>query len=138
MKRSTRRSSRASLSARRTRSWRRSPRATSRCSTRSVLNNHNVGIHWILVSDKTYEKLSEEQAALLEQTIHEIRPENRTCVDDATEEILDEYRADSNYTVIEQDDIDMDAFIGKAEAYFEGFFTGESLAAYEALRELAD
>ena len=103
-----------------------------------VQNNHNVGIHWILVSDKTYEKLSDEQAALLEETIHEIRPENRTCVDEATEEILDEYRADSNYTVIEQEDIDMDAFISKAESFFEGFFTGESLAAYQALRELAD
>ncbi len=72
------------------------------------------------------------------QTIHEIRPENRVCVDEATEEILDEYRADSKYTVIEQEDIDMDAFIDKAESFFEGFFTGESLAAYQALRELAD
>jgi TRAP-type C4-dicarboxylate transport system substrate-binding protein len=103
-----------------------------------VQNNHNVGIHWILVSDKTYEKLSEEQAALLEATIHEIRPENRECVEEATEEILDGYRADPNYTVIEQEDIDMDAFIDKAESFFEGFFTGESLAAYQALRELAD
>ena len=60
----------------------------------AILNNHNVGIHWILVSDATYEKMSDEQAALLEETIHEIRPENRDCVDEATEEILDEYRAD--------------------------------------------
>ena len=43
----------------------------------AILNNHNVGIHWILVSDKTYEKMSAEQTELLEETIHEIRPENR-------------------------------------------------------------
>jgi TRAP-type C4-dicarboxylate transport system substrate-binding protein len=103
----------------------------------AVLNNHNVGIHWLIVSDKTYEKLSEEQAALLEKTIHEIRPENRTCVEDATEEILDGYRDDSAFNVIETKDIDMDAFISKAESYFQGHFTGESLAYYEAIRKLA-
>lgn len=103
----------------------------------AILNNHNVGIHWIIVSDKTYEKLSDEQAELLEQTIHEIRPENRTCVEEATEEILDEYRADDAFTVIETEDIDMDAFISQAEEYFEGFYTGENLEAYQAIREMA-
>ncbi|NLP85167.1 TRAP transporter substrate-binding protein DctP [Microbacterium sp. CFH 90308] len=103
----------------------------------AVLNNHNVGIHWILVSDKTYEKMSDEQAALLEETIHEIRPENAQCVDEATEEILDEYRANDAFTVIEQEDIDMDAFITKSEEFFGEYFTGESLEAYEAIREMA-
>ncbi|MGI9824913.1 TRAP transporter substrate-binding protein DctP [Agromyces sp. Marseille-Q5079] len=104
----------------------------------AILNDHNVGIHWIIVSDKTYEKLSEEQTALLEETIHEIRPENRDCVEEETEKILDEYRANDAFTVVEQDDIDMDAFRSKAEAYFEGFFTGDNLAAYQAIRETAD
>ncbi|MCP2635506.1 TRAP transporter substrate-binding protein DctP [Microbacterium sp. HD4P20] len=104
----------------------------------AVLNDHNVGIHWILVSDATYEKMSDEQAALLEETIHEIRPENAACVDEATEEILDEYRANDAFTVIEQEDIDMDAFISKSEAFFSEYFTGESLEAYEAIREMAD
>ena len=103
----------------------------------AVLNNHNVGIHWLLVSDKTYDKMSDEQAALLEETIHEIRPENRTCVEEATEEILDEYRSDDAFTVIETEDIDMDAFISKAEAYFEDHYTGENLEAYQAIREMA-
>ncbi len=103
----------------------------------AILNDHNVGIHWILVSDKTYEKMSEEQTALLEETIHEIRPENRDCVDEATEEILDEYRANDAFTVIETEDIDMDAFISQAEEFFEGYFTGENLEAYQAIREMA-
>ena len=102
-----------------------------------ILNNHNVGIHWILVSDKTYDKMSDEQAELLEKTIHEIRPENRECVEEATEEILDEYRADDNFTVIETEDIDMDAFISQAEDYFKDHYTGENLDAYEAIRESA-
>jgi len=103
----------------------------------AILNDHNVGIHWIIVSDATYDKMSDEQAALLEETIHEIRPENRTCVEEATEEILDEYRSNDALTVIEQDEIDMDAFISKSEAFFEGYFTGESLEAYQAIREMA-
>ena len=103
----------------------------------AVLNNHNVGIHWILVSGKTYEKMNDEQAALLEKTIHEIRQENRDCVDEATEKILNEYRANSKFTVIEQQDIDMEAFINKSEAYFQNHFKGETLEEYQAIRELA-
>ena len=103
----------------------------------AILNNHNVGIHWILVSDKTYEKMSPEQTELLEATIHEIRPENRECVDEATEEILDEYRANDAMTVIETEDIDMDAFINKSEEFFGTYFTGENLEAYQAIREMA-
>jgi TRAP-type transport system periplasmic protein len=102
-----------------------------------VLNDHNVGIHWLIVSDKTYEKLSEEQAAKLEQTIHDIRPENRTCVEEATEEILDEYRANDAFTVVEREDIDIDAFISQAEEFFRGYYNGENLDAYEAIRETA-
>ncbi|WP_127817726.1 TRAP transporter substrate-binding protein DctP [Microbacterium sp. CPCC 204701] len=102
-----------------------------------VLNNHQVGIHWIIVSDATYDKMSDEQAALLEETIHNIRPDNRACVDEATEEILDKYREDAAYTVIEQEDIDMEAFISQAEEFFNGYYTGENLEAYQAIRESA-
>jgi TRAP-type transport system periplasmic protein len=103
----------------------------------AVLNNHNVGIHWILVSGKTYEKMNDEQAALLEKTIHDIRQENRDCVDEATKKILDEYRANTKFTVIEQQDIDMEAFTSKSEAYFKSHFTGETLEQYQAIREMA-
>jgi TRAP-type C4-dicarboxylate transport system substrate-binding protein len=101
------------------------------------LNDHNVGIHWILVSDATYDKMSDEQAALLEETIREIRPENRDCVDEATEEILDEWRDNPEFTVVEREDIDIEAFQSKAEEYFEGYYSGEILEAYQAIRETA-
>lgn len=102
------------------------------------LNNHQVGIHWLVVSEHTFDKLSEEQTALLEQTIHEIRPENRDCVDEATEEILDEYRADPSFTVIEEEDVDKDAFIEKAEDFFGSYYDGERLATYEAIRAMVE
>ena len=63
--------------------------------------------------------------------------ENRGCVDEATEKILDEYRANSKFTVIEQEDIDMEAFINKSETFFNNYFKGETLELYKAIRELA-
>lgn len=104
----------------------------------AVLNNHNVGIQFAIVSDATYDKMNDEQAALLEETIHEIRSENRQCVEEETEEILDGYRADAAFTVIEPEDIDLDAFVTKAEAYFGEYYADETLAAYESIRAMAD
>jgi TRAP-type C4-dicarboxylate transport system substrate-binding protein len=104
----------------------------------AILNNHNVGLQFVIVSDHTFDKLNEEQTALLESTIHEIRAENRQCVEEETEAILDEYRSDADFTVIEQDEIDIDAFVEKAEAYFADYYDGETLAAYEGIRAMAD
>jgi TRAP-type C4-dicarboxylate transport system substrate-binding protein len=103
----------------------------------AVLNNHNVGIQFAIVSDKTYEKLNDEQTELLENAIHEIRGENRICVEEETEEILDGYRDNPDFTVIEQDEIDMDAFISQAEAFFNDYYSGETLDAYKAIRASA-
>jgi TRAP-type transport system periplasmic protein len=100
------------------------------------LNNHQVGIHWLVVSDLTYEKLSEEQATLLEETIHGIRTENRECVEEETEKILNEYRANSEFTVVEEEDIDKEAFITKAEAYFRDYYDGDRLELYESIRAM--
>lgn len=102
-----------------------------------MLNDHNVGIQFVVVSDKTFEKLNEEQTELLEKTIHEIRDENRTCVEDETDEIVQGYRDDANFTVIEKKDIDIDAFIKKAEAYFSDHYTGDTLKAYQSIRDSA-
>ena len=100
------------------------------------LNNHQVGIHWLVVSEKTYEKLSDEQATLLEDTIHELRAENRECVEEETNKILDEYRADSSFTVVEEDEVDKDAFIDKAEAFFNEYYDGERLELYKSIRAM--
>ncbi|MGO1467487.1 MAG: TRAP transporter substrate-binding protein DctP [Microbacterium gubbeenense] len=102
-----------------------------------ILNEHNIGVQFTLVGDKTYEKLSQEQADLLESTLHEIRAENRTCVEDETNEILDGYRADDAFTVIEKEDIDIDAFISKSEEYFSDHYSGDTLEAYESIRAMA-
>ncbi|WP_353988691.1 TRAP transporter substrate-binding protein DctP [Ruicaihuangia caeni] len=101
------------------------------------LNNHQIGIHWIVVSDKTFERLNDEQEKVLVDAIHEIRAENRECVDEETNTILDEWRANGPLTVIEEDEIDKAAFIAKAEEFFSSYFTGDDLALYEQIRSTA-
>lgn len=102
-----------------------------------ILNEHNIGVQFTLVSDKTYEKMNEEQTELLESTLHEIRAENRACVEQETDEIIDGYRADDFFTVIEKEDIDIDAFIKNAEDFFSTHYSGETLEAYESIRAIA-
>jgi TRAP-type C4-dicarboxylate transport system substrate-binding protein len=102
------------------------------------LNNHQIGIHWLVVSEKTFDKLDDEQAALLEETIHGIRAENRECVEEETDKILDEYRADSSFTIVEEDEVDKEAFIEQAEEFFGTYYDGERLDLYEAIRGMVN
>jgi tripartite ATP-independent transporter DctP family solute receptor len=101
------------------------------------LTNHQVGTHYVVISDLTLEKMSQAQKDALFQAVHDIRAENRECVDEETEEVLDLWRNDPAYTVIEVDDVDRDAFITKAEAYFRDYYDGENLELYESIRASA-
>lgn len=101
------------------------------------LNNHLIGIHWVVISDQALDRLNEEQQEIIFETVKEIRPENRDCVDQETEEVLDEWRADGPLTVIEEDEIDQAAFIEKAEEYFHDKYTGAELELYEQIRSTA-
>lgn len=101
------------------------------------LTNHQVGTHYVVISDQTLDKMSQAQKDALFQTVHDIRAENRACVDAETEEVLDQWRGDPAYTVIEEDDVDREAFIAKAEAYFTDYYEGDDLALYQSIRASA-
>ncbi|MBW6434941.1 TRAP transporter substrate-binding protein DctP [Actinoplanes hulinensis] len=101
------------------------------------LNNHQVGAHFVVVSDKTLDRMSQPQKDALFTAIHDIRAENRRCVDDETEKVLDGWRADPARTVVEVDQIDRNAFITKAEAFFNTHYTGENLELYKSIRASA-
>jgi tripartite ATP-independent transporter DctP family solute receptor len=101
------------------------------------LTNHQVGTHWVIISDKTLAKMSQAQKDALTEAVHGIRAENRTCVDEDTEEVLDAWRADPAHTVIEIEDVDRAAFISKAEAFFRDYYKGANLTLYESIRESA-
>ncbi|MEV6814135.1 TRAP transporter substrate-binding protein DctP [Micromonospora sp. NPDC051296] len=101
------------------------------------LTNHQVGTHYVVVSNKTLDKMSQPQKDALFKAIKDIRAENRKCVDDETEKVLDGWRGDSSHTVVEADQIDLEAFISKAEAYFNNHFKDADLALYQSIRASA-
>lgn len=102
------------------------------------LNNHQISIHWVTLSNQTLEQLSDEQREAVFTTVHEIRDENRQCVDEETEEVLQEWRDSGQLTVIEEDEVDRQAFIDKAQDYFENHYTGEDLEFYQSIRDSAE
>lgn len=101
------------------------------------LNNHQVGIQWAVMNTAKLESLTDEQRDVLLSTVREIRAENRQCVEDATQETLDRWVANGEMTVIPTEEIDMEAFISGAEAYFSENFEGEQLELYKAIRATA-
>ncbi|MFV0407326.1 MAG: TRAP transporter substrate-binding protein DctP [Propioniciclava sp.] len=100
-----------------------------------MLNNHQISLHWVVVSNATMDKLNDEQKELLISTIKDIRGENLDCVNKETNEILDEYRADADKTVVEAEDIDLPAFRAKAEAFFMDYYKDGDLELYKKIRE---
>ena len=101
------------------------------------LTNHQVGTHYVVVSDKTLDKMSQAQKDALLKAIKEIRAENRKCVDDETKKVIDAWRAESGRTVVEIDQVDRAAFIAKAEAFFNTYYKGADLELYKSIRSSA-
>ncbi|MEV4413163.1 TRAP transporter substrate-binding protein DctP [Catellatospora sp. NPDC049609] len=101
------------------------------------LTNHQVGSHYVVVSDRTLAKMSQAQKDALFAEIHNIRAENRKCVDDETEKVLAEWRKDAGRTVVEIDQVDRAAFIKKAEEFFKTYYKGAELTLYESIRASA-
>ncbi|MDG4825248.1 TRAP transporter substrate-binding protein DctP [Asanoa sp. WMMD1127] len=101
------------------------------------LTNHQVGTHYVVLADKTLDKMSQAQKDALFKAIKDIRAENRKCVDEETEKVIDGWRAESGRTVVEIDQVDRQAFISKAEAYFNTYFKGADLELYKSIRSSA-
>jgi TRAP-type C4-dicarboxylate transport system substrate-binding protein len=101
------------------------------------LTNHQVGTHYVVISDKTLAKMSQAQKDALFKAVRDIRAENRKCVDDETKKVLDGWRADSSRTVVEIEQVDRQAFISKAEAFFKTYYTGANLTLYQNIRASA-
>jgi tripartite ATP-independent transporter DctP family solute receptor len=101
------------------------------------MTNHQVGTHYVVMSDKTLAKMSQAQKDALFKAVKDIRAENRKCVDEETEKVLDGWRADSARTVVEVDQVDRQAFITKAEAFFSTYYKGANLTLYQDIRASA-
>lgn len=96
------------------------------------LTGHQVGSVLAIISEDTWQSLSEDQQEAVQAAISETREGDRQCVEDAEVAILDEWRSSGEMTVVE--DVDVDTFRSQAEEFFLSSYEGDQLALYEAIR----
>ncbi|MEQ3549279.1 TRAP transporter substrate-binding protein DctP [Pseudonocardia nematodicida] len=101
------------------------------------LNEHQVSLHYVTMSDATLERLDDAQRQAVIDTVKEVRAENRECVERETEEVLEDWRQNGPLQVIDRDEVDRQAFMDRSEAYFADYYTGEDLEFYNSVRATA-
>ncbi|MDT0300684.1 DctP family TRAP transporter solute-binding subunit [Streptomonospora wellingtoniae] len=97
------------------------------------LTSHQIGSQMIVVSGKTWQKLSAKQQEALQTAVSETRAQNRECIEKAEAEIVDEWKANGTIEIV--DDVDTEAFRSQARDYFQKNLEGDSLALYQAFQE---
>ena len=99
------------------------------------LSAHQTGFVLAIVNEDTWQSLSAEQQEALQDAISSTREGDAQCILDDQQALLDQWTADGTVTVV--DDVDLDAFSERAEAYFLENLEGSKLELYQAIRELA-
>jgi tripartite ATP-independent transporter DctP family solute receptor len=100
------------------------------------LTGHQVGSVMAIVSEDTWQSLSEDQQQALQDTISETREGDRQCIEDAEAELVEQWESEGTMEVV--DDVDRENFAEQAEEFFLDNYEGEQLALYEAIREQAN
>lgn len=98
------------------------------------LTGHQAGFQFVIFSDETWQQLSGEQQDALLDAIREIRAENRQCIEEDTQAVLDDWEESGALEII--DDVDRDAFIALAEEYHSETLDGRELEIFESIRAL--
>jgi tripartite ATP-independent transporter DctP family solute receptor len=99
------------------------------------LSEHSVGSQLVVMSGDAWDSLSAEQQTALETAVSDARATDLACALDLEEAIVAEWKEAGTPEVIE--DVDRDAFIEKAEAYFTATLEGEQLEIYTSIRDAA-
>lgn len=94
---------------------------------------HQVGSQMIVVSGQTWDQLNEEQHEVLQDSVSQVREENRACIEESDREVLDSWGPDGPIEVV--DDVDVEAFRSQAQEYFLETLEGDRLALYESFLE---
>ncbi|RNL84206.1 DctP family TRAP transporter solute-binding subunit [Halostreptopolyspora alba] len=97
------------------------------------LTSHQIGSQMIVVSGQSWEQLSGEQRDVLQRAVNETRSENRSCIEEAEAEIVEEWESEGTIEIV--DDVDVETFRSQAREYFGENLDGESLELYEAFQE---
>ena len=84
------------------------------------LTGHVVNVTTLLIGEQVYQSLTDEQREVLEEAAANAAERNNECIGEYEEEILATWAAEDPpaMTVIEQDEIDMDAFRANAERVY--------------------
>ncbi|MEU2200194.1 DctP family TRAP transporter solute-binding subunit [Isoptericola sp. NPDC019482] len=89
----------------------------------------------LIVAAPSYDDLSDEQRAALDDAVASAVEQMPGCVEEAEQKILEGWEADGAIEIV--DDVDRDAFAQQTDAWFRENLEGDSLAVYEAMRDSA-
>ena len=89
----------------------------------------------VIVVGEVYDELNSEQQAALDDAVQTAIDQVPGCVEEAEQELLDEYAAGDDIEVV--DDVDIDGFREQTDAWFRDNLEGGSLEVYEAIRNSA-
>lgn len=98
------------------------------------LSRHAVGSQLIIVAGDTWERLSEQEQADLQSAISDVRDQNRQCADEDEQETMTRWKEQGTPEIIE--DVDREAFMEKAHAYWEENLSPEELEVYNSIRSV--
>ncbi|MBA0124868.1 DctP family TRAP transporter solute-binding subunit [Haloechinothrix sp. YIM 98757] len=97
------------------------------------MSGHQTGSQMIVISEDRWQELSGEQQDALATAVHETRQENRQCIEEDEDEIVQEWEQGGDVEIV--DDVDREAFREKTEEYFLDNLDGEQLEFYKKTRE---
>lgn len=95
------------------------------------VTGHQVYSHYLTISGDTWEGLSSEQQDAVLAAAVDTRDANVQCMEEEDQKIIEDWTASGSVTVI--DDVDVEAFRAKAEAFFSNHYSGEELELYESM-----
>jgi len=88
----------------------------------------------VLISEDTWSTLTSTQQQVLDEAVASAAEQVRTCIEDQENEVIDEWRGgDAGIEVI--DDVDREAFLEHAQAFFSGPDAPEFGELYQRIRE---
>ncbi|USQ81069.1 DctP family TRAP transporter solute-binding subunit [Ornithinimicrobium faecis] len=98
------------------------------------LTGHMVGIHMIVMNEEKWQSLDGDQQETLQSVFQEVRDTNRGCIEDAENELVEQWEAEGTMEIVEPD---VEAFRTKAEEFFTSELDGEKLELYQTIRDQA-
>jgi tripartite ATP-independent transporter DctP family solute receptor len=104
--------------------------------THVSLDNHLTDFQAVIINEEKWQQMSAEQQEAVTEVVHEVRAEDRQCIEDDTQAIIDEWKETDAVEVVE--DVDRDAFEERAVEYFSEYYSGADLELFEAIRASAD